>query len=137
MPQYNNVVYLFSKPYERTIYLCDKDSTIDRTAFGHSQPQNLALFAFTDTTSYSRIMQRLTKTAPPHEQTLKLLTWMVCAKRPMKWREIQCAVSIDIEEQVVDWDRKQFSVDSKDLCGSLVEVHADGTVNIVHHTAKR
>jgi hypothetical protein len=82
-------------------------------------------------------MQRLSNSAPTHAQSLKLLTWMVCAKRPMKWHEIQCAVSIDIDNQNVDWKRRKFSVDSKELCGSLVEVYADGTVNLVHHTAKR
>jgi hypothetical protein len=82
-------------------------------------------------------MQRLSKATPTHVQSLKLLTWMVCAKRPMKWHEIQCAVSIDIDNQNVDWERRKFSVDSKELCGSLAEVYADGTVNLVHHTAKR
>jgi hypothetical protein len=81
-------------------------------------------------------MQRLSTVAPMQAQSLRLLTWMVCAKRPMKWREIQCAISIDLDDQIVDWDRKRFAVDSKELCGSLVELHADGTVNLVHHTAK-
>ncbi|KAH4922495.1 hypothetical protein HBI23_095700 [Parastagonospora nodorum] len=87
--------------------------------------------------AYSRIIQRLSAGAPTHVQTLKLLRWMVCAKRPMYWREIQCAVSVDLDDQVVDWDRRKFSVDSKELGGSLVETSADGTIILVHHTAKR
>jgi hypothetical protein len=55
----------------------------------------------------------------------------------MYWREVQCAVSIDIDEETVDWDRKKLSVDSKELGGSLVETYADGTIALVHHTAKR
>lgn len=46
-------------------------------------------------------------------------------------------MSIDVAELSVDWANKRFSVDSKDLCGSLVEVYADGIVNIVHQSAKR
>jgi hypothetical protein len=87
--------------------------------------------------SYSRIMKRLNTAGPTHAQALKLLTWMVCAKRRMYWREVQCAVSIDIDEQTVDWDRKKLSVDSKELGGSLVEMYADDTIALVHHTAKR
>jgi hypothetical protein len=95
------------------------------------------LKAITKPCSYSRILQRLNKASPVHAQSLMLLTWMVCAKRPMKWREVQCAVSIDTDDQTVDWDRRQFSVDPKELCGSLVEIFADGTIILVHHTAKR
>jgi len=87
--------------------------------------------------SYSRIMQRLNTGTATHVQTLKLLRWMVCAKRPMYWREIQCAVSVNIDDQVVDWDRRKFTVDSKELGGSLVETSADGTIILVHHTARR
>ncbi|EMD69111.1 hypothetical protein COCSADRAFT_130498 [Bipolaris sorokiniana ND90Pr] len=46
-------------------------------------------------------------------------------------------VSINLEEQTVDWERDRLRVDSKDLCGSLVNIHADGTVVIVHHSAKK
>ncbi|EMD96161.1 hypothetical protein COCC4DRAFT_55683 [Bipolaris maydis ATCC 48331] len=46
-------------------------------------------------------------------------------------------VSINLEDQTVDWERDQLRVDSKDLCGSLVNIHADGTVVIVHHSAKK
>lgn len=82
-------------------------------------------------------MNRLNKASPTHAQSLKLLTWMVCAKRPMKWCEVQCAVSVDMDNQTVDWDRRHFSVDSKDLGGSLVEIYSDGTITLVHHSAKR
>ncbi|KAH4106786.1 hypothetical protein HBI82_035170 [Parastagonospora nodorum] len=87
--------------------------------------------------AYSRIMQRLNTGTATHVQTLKLLRWMVCAKRPMYWREIQCAVSVNMDDQVVDWDRRKFSIDSKELGGSLVETSADGTIILVHHTARR
>jgi hypothetical protein len=87
--------------------------------------------------SYSRIMQRLNQASATHAQSLKLLTWMVCAKRPMNWREIQCGISIDLDDQTVDWDRRKFRVDSKELCGSLVEISANGIIILVHHTAKR
>jgi len=65
-----------------------------------------------------------------------LLSWLVCAKRPLKWHEIQGAKSINLDKQTVEWERRRFRVDSKDLCGSLVEVRSDQTVEFVHLTAK-
>lgn len=37
----------------------------------------------------------------------------------------------------MDWEHGSFRVDSKELCGSLVDIQVDGTVNLVHHTARR
>jgi hypothetical protein len=65
-----------------------------------------------------------------------LLSWLVCAKRSMKWHEIQGAKSIDLDQQMVNYRKLRFRVDSKDLCGSLVEIRSDGTVELVHLTAK-
>jgi hypothetical protein len=65
-----------------------------------------------------------------------LLGWLVCAKRPLKWHEIQGAKCINLDKQSIQWEFRQFRVAPKDLCGSLVEVRADQTVELVHLTAK-
>lgn len=70
------------------------------------------------------------------KDTLMLLGWLVCAKRPLKWREIQGLKSINLEDQLVDFGREGFVVAPKDLCGSLVEVRSDGTLEFVHLTTK-
>jgi hypothetical protein len=87
---------------------------------------------------YTRIITRILIKEPPRrkEASQKLLTWLVCAKRPLKWHEIQAAKSIHLESQTVDLEQYQFRVASKDLCGSLVEDGQDGTVELVHSTAK-
>lgn len=72
---------------------------------------------------------------PQREAAESLLGWLICAKRPLKWHEIQGAISIDTANKVVDFDDRQLRVDSKDLCGALVEVHPDESVELVHHTA--
>ena len=54
----------------------------------------------------------------------------------MKWYEIQGAVSIDPEQQTVDYDNRCLHVDVKDICGSLVEIHDGITVDLVHLTAR-
>ncbi|KAF2997000.1 hypothetical protein E8E14_002795 [Neopestalotiopsis sp. 37M] len=88
--------------------------------------------------AYTRIITRILIKAPQREReaSQKLLTWLVCAKRPLKWHEIQAAKSINLETQSVDLKRYRFRVESKDLCGSLVEDGQDETVDLVHSTAK-
>jgi hypothetical protein len=65
-----------------------------------------------------------------------LLQWLVCARRTVAWREIQAAKAIDIETQSVDLERRRICTSPKDLCGSLVDVRDDGTVEFIHATAK-
>jgi hypothetical protein len=67
----------------------------------------------------------------------QLLGLLVSSKRPIKWHEIQAAVSMDLESKTFDFDGLSFRVEAKDLCGSLVEIRPGGTVELVHSTAKR
>ena len=82
-------------------------------------------------------MQRVFQSTVRSRQkdTIKLLGWLVCAKRPLRWYEIQGLISLDMEQQDVDF-RRQLVVDSKDLCGSLVETLSDQSLQLVHSTAK-
>ena len=86
--------------------------------------------------SYGRIMARVLDAKLPAAQSARrLLAWLVCAFRPLKWHEIQCAVSIDPEAGKVDLAQR-FVVEPKHICGSLVEQHSDGSLQLVHTTAK-
>ncbi|KAH8652695.1 hypothetical protein BGZ60DRAFT_533558 [Tricladium varicosporioides] len=89
-------------------------------------------------TAYSRIMARIIEQASDAElqDTMLLLGWLVCAKRPLKWHEIQGAKAINLRNSSVEWDRRKLKVNPKDLCGSLVEIRDDETVDLVHLTAK-
>ena len=90
--------------------------------------------------SYERILQRLArslKSKPKQwEIVRKLLGWMVCAKRPLKWREIQAAVSMDVDEQTIDFEGMGLRGRVEDYCGSLIQVHSGDRVELVHTTAK-
>ncbi|KAF5590988.1 zinc finger C2H2-type integrase DNA-binding protein [Fusarium pseudocircinatum] len=88
--------------------------------------------------AYERIMDRIIHKAPQQTGTgaLQLLGWLVCAKRPLKWHEIQSLKSINLDQQLVDFARHKFSVSGKDLCGSLVELREDGTLELIHVSAK-
>ncbi|KAI9150828.1 Transcriptional regulator CRZ1 [Paramyrothecium foliicola] len=88
--------------------------------------------------AYDRIMVRIfQQTAEAaKEDTLMLLGWLVCAKRELKWHEIQVMKSIDLTERTVSFQRQKFGKSLKDICASLVEHRLDGTVQFVHSTAK-
>jgi hypothetical protein len=70
------------------------------------------------------------------ETARSLLGLIVAAKRPLKWHEIQGAVSIHIEEHVVDFDNRRLFTHVSDLCGSLIDVLPGDRVQLVHSTAK-
>jgi hypothetical protein len=88
--------------------------------------------------SYERIMSRIRQTSGPAEWTIaqKLLGWMVCARRPLKWHEIQAAVSIEPVNQTIDFDERRLRVHIRELCGSLIQVLPGDRVELVHSTAK-
>jgi hypothetical protein len=84
-------------------------------------------------------MKRILAYASSHgrlkEYCMMLFGWLVCAKRPLKWYEIQCAKAFDPDTQDID-DKRKFMVKAKDLCGSLIEDMDDGTITFVHLTAR-
>jgi hypothetical protein len=43
---------------------------------------------------------------------------------------------MDLEQGDINFEERQLLDDAKDLCGSLVEIRPDQTVELVHTTAK-
>jgi hypothetical protein len=62
---------------------------------------------------------------------------MVCAKRPLLWHEIQGAAAIGLHDATFAYESRCLRDDAKELCGSLVDVQACGTVVLVHSTARQ
>lgn len=85
---------------------------------------------------YERILNNILGEDSFRAHALQLLGWLVCAKRQLRWREVQGAVSIDLETEDVDPESRQWILDSRDICDSLVEVRTDGSLELVHTTAK-
>ncbi|KAL4951216.1 hypothetical protein BDW69DRAFT_42142 [Aspergillus filifer] len=91
--------------------------------------------------AYTRIMERLKRDLDTDqlEYTRKLLGWLVCSKRPLKWTEIQLALSVnmdDLEMNELDEDRRLVD-DPEDLCGSLVQLLKGNRIELVHSTARQ
>jgi hypothetical protein len=70
------------------------------------------------------------------EDISSLLGWLACAKRSLKWHEIQILKSINPDAKSVQFERNKFRLSPKDLCQSLVEIQPDDTVELVHVTVK-
>lgn len=64
----------------------------------------------------------------------RILSMMLSARRPLRWREVQCAISIDPVQQRADWTRRlKFHV--QDVCGSLIQILGEDRIEFVHATA--
>jgi len=88
---------------------------------------------------YGRIAQRVFDNVnrSESEDAQKILSWVTCAIRPLKWHEVQAVFAIDTELQNVNFEERRLRVTSKDLCGSLIETRTDNTIEMVHRSAKQ
>ncbi|PIA93282.1 hypothetical protein CB0940_04886 [Cercospora beticola] len=89
--------------------------------------------------AYARVARRVLGHGklPSQRYAHRLLSWVACAIRPLKWREIQVAISIDNQTGVVDLERKCLRVTLIKLCGALLEESPNGDIDFVHHSAKQ
>ncbi|KAL9086589.1 MAG: hypothetical protein Q9165_007032 [Trypethelium subeluteriae] len=88
--------------------------------------------------AYERILSSLKRDLHPKlwKIATQLLGWMICAKRPLKWHEIQGAISINPEEQTIFKSEDILRVDVSELCGSLVQLLPGDRIELVHSTAR-
>ena len=88
---------------------------------------------------YERIVQRLKHTLlqPQWEYSRKLLGWLVCSKRTLKWREIQAAIAMEPETMTFDFEGRELQDHVTKLCGSLVKVFDGDRVELIHITARK
>ncbi|CEJ93516.1 hypothetical protein VHEMI09097 [[Torrubiella] hemipterigena] len=87
-------------------------------------------------TVYDRILHRVFESRNRNMVSYiqNILGWIVYAKRPMRWREVQGAVCIDIEAQDINTDRMLLEP-PEGLFASIIEVRSNGTVELTHTTA--
>ncbi|KAI1849790.1 hypothetical protein JX266_004739 [Neoarthrinium moseri] len=87
--------------------------------------------------AYGRIIDNLRQQQDEYrwEKTKSIMGWLICAGRVLQWHEIQAIVSIERDEQSVEFNRKKFIPDVQDFCGSLVHIRPGNKVELIHHTA--
>ncbi|KAI1775101.1 hypothetical protein F4818DRAFT_417845 [Hypoxylon cercidicola] len=96
--------------------------------------------------AYERVAVRVFEKSSPAERddATRILSWITCARRLLRWREIQSLFCIDPLTGNVDYEGGSLRVTCKDLCGSLVDVHhanvqkagPEDIIRIVHETAR-
>ncbi|KAH6702884.1 hypothetical protein BKA61DRAFT_619706 [Leptodontidium sp. MPI-SDFR-AT-0119] len=88
--------------------------------------------------AYSRIVVRIyeNQNIEERETAKRLLGWISCSKRALKWHEIQGAICTNAADQTVDFENRRLCSNIRDICGSLVEVLPGDRVRLVHGTAK-
>ncbi|KAJ4267531.1 hypothetical protein NW762_003638 [Fusarium torreyae] len=66
-----------------------------------------------------------------------LFGWLVCAKRPLRWHEMQAILCFDREELKVDFENKMLRQEMEHYLGSIVHVLDGGHIRLIHTTARR
>lgn len=105
-------------------------------------PPFLRLFATADGSCYSsrygRILLRIRKHDNVRQQARvkQILGMITVAKRSMWLHEIQGALSLRLDDKSIDFENRRLRKHLKEICGPMVEVHEDGSVELIHHTAK-
>lgn len=66
-----------------------------------------------------------------------LLGWLVCAKRPLKWHEMQSITSFNWESASIDFDKRMLRQNVHIYVGPFVRVLDGGHINLIHSTARR
>ncbi|UPX12310.1 uncharacterized protein EKO05_0002864 [Ascochyta rabiei] len=87
--------------------------------------------------AYERILRCMKQVSAPEEweKAKKLLGWIICAKRRLTWKEIQVALSIDVDNETIEYNDRRLRRHIHEICGSLVLLNGD-RVSLVHSTAK-
>ena len=80
---------------------------------------------------YSRILDLMSQQAKSKELVKAILTWTVCAARPLTTAELQSALISQLKTAVYDIDRA-----IKSYCGQLVFVDSGSRVQVIHQTVR-
>ncbi|KAK3988674.1 hypothetical protein QBC44DRAFT_328722 [Cladorrhinum sp. PSN332] len=91
---------------------------------------------------YQRIVERLLSAEEfQTKDIMKLLGRLACARRPLKWYEVQGAAAIDLGHDTVNFQKlpRGLKYSHRDLCGPLVEMRSDQdqTLHFIHPTARQ
>ncbi|KFA81095.1 hypothetical protein S40288_00970 [Stachybotrys chartarum IBT 40288] len=88
--------------------------------------------------AYATIINRLRENDYAWTTAKKIFSWLVCAKRPLKWHELQAIMSMDVDMHgdVKLHPNERSSSDVREVCGSVIHVMDGTNIELVHHTAK-
>ncbi|RYC95704.1 hypothetical protein BFJ63_vAg1517 [Fusarium oxysporum f. sp. narcissi] len=71
------------------------------------------------------------------ERSKLLFGWLICAKRPLKWHEMQAILCFDADKLRIDFENDMLRQDMERYLGSIVHVLDGGHIRLIHSTARR
>ncbi|RKK98844.1 hypothetical protein BFJ71_g6569 [Fusarium oxysporum] len=71
------------------------------------------------------------------ERSKLLFGWLICAKRPLKWYEMQAILCFDPDKLRIDFENDMLRQDMERYLGSIVHVLDGGHIRLIHSTARR
>jgi hypothetical protein len=71
------------------------------------------------------------------ERSKLLFGWLICAKRPLRWHEIQAILCFDPNKLQIDFENNMLRQDMEKYIGSIVHVLDGGYIRLIHSTARR
>ncbi|KAF5633624.1 early growth response 1-B [Fusarium sp. NRRL 52700] len=71
------------------------------------------------------------------ERSKLLFGWLICAKRPLRWNEIQAILCFNPHTLHIDFENDMLRQDMETYLGSIVHVLQGGYIRLIHSTACR
>lgn len=71
------------------------------------------------------------------ERSKSLFGWLVCAKRPLRWHEMQGILSFDQDLLKVDFEDTMLRQDIERYLGSIVHILDGEHIRFIHSSARR
>jgi len=88
--------------------------------------------------AYSAAMERIfAQRKEPSEVAKKTLSWILCARRPLRTEELLHALAVEVDETVMDEDNFLDTEQILTICAGLVTIdEQSGTVRFIHYTTQ-
>ncbi|KAF8856206.1 hypothetical protein BDZ45DRAFT_705761 [Acephala macrosclerotiorum] len=88
--------------------------------------------------AYQNAMERIERQAVDEKElAMQVLSWIVCAKRPLKTTELQHALAVEIDEPELDEENFPEIENMVSICAGLVTVDEDSEIiRLVHYTTQ-
>ncbi|KAI0147300.1 hypothetical protein GGR57DRAFT_258771 [Xylariaceae sp. FL1272] len=89
-------------------------------------------------TAYEAAMERIQgQLQEQAERAKQVLSWITCAKRPLKKLELQHALAVEVSEPKLDQDNVPEVEDAVSFCAGMVTVDEESSVvRLVHYTTQ-
>ena len=88
--------------------------------------------------TYTRILEKISRSQTDTILAQKIFRWVVCAKRPLQLAELSEAIAFDFNDTFYDFEKVPKTSRLIPACGNLILLdEIDDTVRFAHHTVQQ